>query len=163
MHTHPLGPVASSLVLITLVCGLTGCPDATPERSIEGTWECRTEWTWDRDGDAVSCAVTHEATCQDSRVTATGTLSIGDAQWKETIEGTVAIEGDDIKDTRTLSRTEPLNDAARQFEADRTGGKPLWQSLGAEQRTTRARIVTWSPTQFVTLSDEGRTTTCAKR
>ena len=155
--------IGPSLALLGLLCGLTGCPDAAPERSFEGAWECRTEWTWDRGGEPVPCSVVHETTCEDNHVTATGTLSLGDAQWRETIEATVTIEGDDLRDTRTRSRTEPMNDAARQFERDRNDGKPLWQTSGDEPRTLHSRVVTWSPTQFVTVSDEDRTTTCRKR
>jgi hypothetical protein len=155
--------IAYSVVLMGLLCSVTACPDAAPPRSFEGTWECRTAWTWDRDGDPVPCSVVHEATCQDNRVTATGTLSLGDAQWEETIEATIAIEGDDIRDTRTLSRTEPMNDAARQYERDRHDGEPRWLKFGDTPRGLRSRVVTWSPTQLVTLGDEGKTTTCRKR
>ena len=75
LHVTPL-----SLVLILLSGALTACHDPAPERSLEGTWDCRTEWTWDNKGEAIPCSAVQQATSQDHQVQSTGTLSIGDAQ-----------------------------------------------------------------------------------
>ena len=151
------GLMASTLSIAQAVsCGGEGDIEVA-----DGTWDCTTAWTWDDNGAATPCSYVQRATCDDSRFTSESVLSLGDAQWSETSEGTCETSGQELVTTRTTAQTTPKNDAARAFEAQRMAPKGL--SLAPTLPVVdRARVVSLDATTLVAVNGEGRTTTCTR-
>ena len=107
------------------------------------------------------CSVKQQITCRESKLSSTGVVSLGAAEWDETIEGTCGAEGEELYGSRSSVQTVPRNDAARQFERDKLGGKSLG-STSDPKAVHRSRITSFTETQLVTVNHEGRTTTCTR-
>ena len=159
MNTHRL--LIGALSLGSLVA-CTACAHTYDASQIEGTFECTTTWTWDRDGEAVPCSAVARGTCRDAKLTSTGVISLGEAQWDETYEGTCRVSGQELIGTRSSIQMAPKNDAARHFERDRLEGRSLGSTAKDGGQESRSRIVSMSETQFVVVNHENRTTTCKR-
>ncbi|MEE2780425.1 MAG: hypothetical protein VYE15_07870, partial [Myxococcota bacterium] len=155
--------VGIMLLGLSLIAGALSCAPTYDAAKLEGDWTCETHWTWDNDGEPVPCSVRVDATCKDTKLSSTGVLSLGDAQWDETIEGVCLASGDELHGTRTSVQTVAKNDAARQFETERLGGKTLSSTSGDLPQEFRTRITSFTGTELVTVNQEGRTTTCTRR
>jgi hypothetical protein len=153
-------------VLVGLLAGgFVACARTYDRAQLEGTWDCTTPWTWDKeDGASVPCSAEMHVTCRDEKFSATSVISVGDAQWDETSAGICLVDGEGLHGTRSSVQTTPRNDAARQFERDILGGRGLSEAFGepGEPMEYRARIVSLSETQLVHINQEGRTTTCRR-
>jgi hypothetical protein len=144
-----------------LVSGLACSPcEDTPQ--VEGTWDCTTNWMCEGERESVPCSYEQRATCTGSRLSSAGVLSLGSAQWSETIEGFCLQSGDSLHSTRTAIQTVPMNEAARQFEEERLDGQNLAVATNALQLVHQSRITSLTDTQLVAVTDEGRTTTCRR-
>ena len=145
-----------------LLAGGPGCAPTYDRAQLEGTWDCTTPWTWDRDdGASVPCSSKVHVTCRDEKFSATSVISLGDAQWDETSAGVCLVDGEELHGTRSSVQTTPRNDAARQFERDRLEGRGLSDTFD-KPTGYRVRIVSLSKTQLVHVNHEGRTTTCTR-
>jgi len=127
--------------------------------NLDGAWECETTWTWDNKGTAVPSSATSQGSCTQNVLSATGVVSIGDAQWNETIEGQCYHSDRDLYGTRKTT-TVASNEAARQFEQEQLGGKTLSSTASKGHQDFRIRISSVTDTQFQGTNQEGRTITC---
>ena len=139
-----------------------GCAHSYDAKEVEGTWQCSISWTWDRDGEAVPCGMEWQATCKDRRLSSEGVLSLGEAQWDETIEGTCDVQGQDLVGTRSSVKTVPRNDAARRFEEERLEGRSLSHEQPDPQAQFRSRITSFTGNELVAVNGEGRTYICKR-
>ena len=146
--------------LVGLIFGGWACVQGPDLTNLEGTWDCKSEWTWDKDGEAVPCSAVWTVTSKDHKTTSTGIVSLGAAQWDETIEGIGRASGYDLHHTRTAHKATPRNDAARDFERDLLDGRSLG-TLGA-QGPSHMRIITLTDTDLVVINEEERTITCKR-
>jgi hypothetical protein len=154
--------VLTGFVLLVLLAGGLACARTYDRAQLEGTWDCTTPWTWDReDGASVPCSAEVHVTCREGKFSATSVISLGDAQWDETSAGSCLVDGEELYGTRSSVQTTPRNDDARQFERDRLGGRGLSETFG-EPMKYRARIVSLTETHLVHINEEGRTTTCRR-
>ena len=144
-----------------LVVGLA-CTKSYDAAQLEGTWNCTTTWTWDADGEAVPCSYEQQATLKGNKASATAVLSLGDAQWDETVESTFLVSGDEVHDTRTAVQAVPRNEAARQFERDKLDGQNIAIATKAVELVQRFRITSLTETELVTADDKGRISTCRR-
>lgn len=157
-HTQKLLPVAS---FIGLLLGGLACAHKLDVKKLDGSWECKTAWTWNKkDGTTAPCSAEAHITCRDGSCSMTGVLSLGDAQWDETSEGTLTVDGEELAAKRTSVKTVPKNDAARQFEKERLGGRGLSGTQPDGPTTHSLRVLKLTRTQFIHVNAEGRTTTC---
>jgi len=157
---HAVGIV---LLGLGLIAGALSCAPTYDAAKLEGDWSCETHWTWDNNGEPVPCSFEMNATCKDTKLSSTGVVSLGDAQWDQTTEGVCLASGDELHGTRTAVQTVAKNDAARQFETGRLGGKTLSSTGGGLPQEFRSRITSFSGDELVTVNQEGRTTTCTRR
>ena len=132
------------------------------ENKHEGTWDCVVQWTWDKEGEPVPCSAKQQMTCTQTVFKGTGTISIGDAQWSEAIEGTCFASEEELYGTRTSVKTVPQNEAALLFEKERLGGKTLSDMSTDMPEDVRVRIVKLTDTELEFVNDEGRTITCTR-
>jgi hypothetical protein len=158
-HTRLMG-----VVIVAVLLGSPACVQSYVAAQVEGTWNCTTTWTWDDDGEAVPGSYTQQATLnlKDNTVSATAVLSLGAAQWDETVEGTCTLSGDELHDTRTSVQTEPRNEAARQFERDRFEGQNIALATKAVDLVQHFRITSLTETKLTTIDGEGRISTCQR-
>ena len=142
---------------------LVGCARAvqteTPE--LEGKWNCQTAWSYEKDGVTVPCAAEQQSSCIKAILSSTGVISIGDAQWDETIEGTCYSSDEELYGERTFVKTVPKNDAARQFEKETLEGKTL-SDMSPLPQEFRVRITSRTEKQLTFSSSEGRVVTCTR-
>ena len=127
---------------------------------LEGHWNCQSSWSWDNKGVSVPCSSEQQGSCIDGVLSVTGVTSIGDAQWSETIEGTCHASEEELFGTRSLTETVPKNDAAREFERERFGGRSLASVSPESYRNYRSRITSLTETQLKGIDHEGRPFTC---
>ena len=154
------GLMSAALVFGLAVSGL-GCGGEADIQVPDGTWDCTTAWTWDDNGEPTPCSYVQRATCKDTRFTSESVLSLGDAQWSETSEGTCETSGQELVTTRTAVQTTPKNDIARTFEEQRLAPKGM--SLAPKLPTIdRSRVVSLDATTLVSVNGEGKTTTCTR-
>ena len=157
MNTHG---ILMGIGVIGLLAGGFACAHTYDAKELEGTWDCSVSWTWDNDGEPVPCGYEWHATCEDSKMSSVGVLSLGAAQWDETIEGTCDLEGEDLVGTRSSVKTVPRNEEARQFEQERTGGRSLSHEQPDPNEKSRSRITSFTGTRLIAVNHEGRTITC---
>jgi len=151
------------LGLAVIALPLAGCTyfqsgNAPPE----GTWNCTSEWSHERDGVNVPRSVRQQVTCANNLLSTTGVLSIGSAQWSEKKEGTCYASSDELYGTWTSAQTVPKNDAARQFEQERLGGESLAIAAKAAESEYRVRVTSRTDTQFKAVNAEGRVISCTR-
>ena len=152
--TRPLGWMA------LLVGCLVAC--AGQETPPEGTWVCTSQWNHELDGVNVKRAVEQRLTCTDNVVAVTGVISIGEARWSETKEGTCYASDGVLYGEWSSAHTTAQNDAARNFEKERLGGKSLGVSAKEEKTPYRVRITSRTDTTIKAINDEGRTISCSR-
>jgi hypothetical protein len=163
---HKIVIVVASLGLLAggfVYFECTSCANAEETfdlSNLDGTWHCETAWSWDKEGTAVPCSAKSKASCTKNVLSSTGVISIGDAQWNETIEGQCYASDRDLYGTRTSTVTVPKNEAARQFERDRLEGKSFASIANEHHRDYRIRITSVTETQFQGTNQEGRIITC---
>ena len=149
--------------LVIIALPMAGCSyfqsDKVPP---EGTWNCTSEWSHERDGVNVPRSVKQQATCANNVLSTTGVISIGDAQWSEKKEGTCYASGDELYGTWTSAQTVPKNDAARQFEQERLGGKSLANATKAVEPEYRVRVTSRTDTKLEAINAEGRVISCSR-
>jgi hypothetical protein len=160
MRAMNIHGILKGIGIIGLLIGAGACAHSYDAKDLEGAWDCKVSWTWDNDGEPVPCGVEWHATCKDRKMSSVGVLSLGAAQWDETIEGTCTLEGEDLVGTRTSIKTVPRNDEARQFQQERTGGRSLSHEQPDPNEKSRSRITSFTGTQLVAITGEGRTFTC---
>ncbi len=147
------------VVLVGFIVGGVVYVQACDSVDLEGEWECTSAWTWDKDGESVPVSYVQNAVCVDGVVSSEAVLSIGAAQWSETLEGTCNASSEEIYGIRTVTKAVPRNDAAREFERERLGGR----SLAPEgPQDFRAQLTSWSENQFKGRNHEGRIFTCER-
>ena len=77
--------VLTGFVLLVLLAGGLACARTYDRAQLEGTWDCTTPWTWDReDGASVPCSAEVHVTCREGKFSATSVIPLGVAQWDET-------------------------------------------------------------------------------
>ena len=161
-------PNTHKCLMTTVMVGVLvwgpACVQSYDAARVEGIWNCTTTWTWDNDGEAIPCSYEQQATLnlKDQKVSATAVLSLGAAQWDETVEGTCLLAGDELHGTRTAIQTVPRNEAARQFEQDRFSGQNIAVATNAVGLIQHFRITSLTQTQLVTTDDGGRISTCRR-
>jgi len=128
----------------------------------EGTWNCTSEWSHERDGVEVPRSLERQVTCTNNVLSAAGVFSIGSAQWSEEKEGSCYASGDELYGTWTSAQTVPANDAARQFEEERLGGKSLAAAANPVEHAYRVRVASRTDTQFEAVDAEGRVISCTR-
>ncbi len=128
----------------------------------EGTWACTSEWSNERGGVTVPCSSELQATCTDNLMSTTGVISIGDAQWSEKKEGTCYSSGEELYGKWTSVQTVPKNDAARQFEQERLGGKSLAIAANAVAHEHRVRVTSRTDIQLKAVNSNGRAVSCTR-
>ena len=101
--------ILTGILLMGLMVGAQACAQDLDPALFEGTWGCKTAWTWDKDGESVPCSYEGQGTCVNKKLTATGVLSVGAAQWDETIEGTCHSSEEELYGKRTSVKTVPKN------------------------------------------------------
>ena len=89
-----------------------------------------------------------------------GVISIGTATWSEKKEGSCYASGDELYGTWTSVQSVPKNDAARQFEQERLGGKSLANATKSAESEYRVRVSSRTDTQFKAVNAEGRVISC---
>jgi hypothetical protein len=156
--------LAGIVIVAVLVCGFA-CGQSYDPGLLEGTWSCTTHWTGDNDGEAVPRSYVQQATLKLTgdnayRASARAVLSIGAAQWDETVESTALLSGDQLHDTRITVETVPRNEAARQFEQERLNGQNLAIATKASELVRRFRITSLTEAEIVTVDDMGRISNC---
>ncbi|MDP6944168.1 MAG: hypothetical protein QF464_08470 [Myxococcota bacterium] len=154
--------ILTGILLLGLMVGAQGCAQDLDPALFEGTWDCKTAWTWDKDGESVPCSYEGQGTCMNKKLTATGVLSVGAAQWNEIIEGTCHVSGQEYHETRTSQVTTARNDSARQFEQERLGGKTLGSTLNDALTSRSSHVTSLTDTRLVVVDGDGRTTTCKR-
>tara|TARA_B100000029_G_C17085324_1_gene782114 strand:- start:97 stop:387 length:291 start_codon:yes stop_codon:yes gene_type:complete len=92
----------------------------------------------------------------------TGMISIGAAQWSEKKEGTCYSSGEELYGTWTSVHTVPSNDAARQFEEERFGGKSLAIATRAVEQEYRVRVTSRTETQLKAVNARGQVISCLR-
>jgi len=128
----------------------------------EGTWNCTSEWSQERDGVDVPRSLKRQVTCSDNVLSTTGTLSIGSAEWSEKKEGSCYASGDELYGTWTSAQTVPVNGAARHFEEERLGGESLATGAKPIEFEYRVRMAARTETQFSAVDAEGRVISCTR-
>ena len=145
-----------------VLAGGLACAPTYDRAQLEGTWDCTTPWTWDKeDGTSVPCSAEAHVTCREGKFSATSVISLGGAQWAQTSAGICLVDGEELYGTRLSLQTTPRNDDARQFERDILEGRGLSDTFN-DPTKYRARIVSLSETQLVHVNEEGRPTTCRR-
>ncbi len=156
--THKMLMGFGALALLLGGCANLQSTQAPPE----GTWACTTEWSHEREGVTVSNSAESQCTCTDNVLSITGVVSIGAAQWSEEKEGTCYASGDELFGTWTSVKTLPKNDAARQFEQERFGGKSLAIATRAVEGEHRVRVTSRTDTQLEAVNGHGRVISCTR-
>ncbi len=156
-HSHK---TLSGLIFISFLVGLVGCCEKFDLSHLEGAWDCTTLWTWDNDGVVELASYKQQSTCNDSKWSNTAVLSLGTARWSETTKGDCHASGQDLYGKRTLVKSTPLNDAARQFERDKLDGRTM-ASLMTEAPPS-ARILSLTEAEFIFIGHQNRITTCQR-
>jgi len=128
----------------------------------EGTWNCTSEWSQERDGVDVPRSLKRQVTCTDNVLSTTGVFSIGSAQWSEKKEGSCYASGDELYGTWTSAQTVPVNGAARQFEQERLGGESLATGAKPIEVEYRVRMAARTDTQFKAVDAQGRVISCTR-
>ena len=146
------------IVLLMVGCTYFQSNDEPPK----GTWVCSSEWSYEQDGVTVPCSVEQQCTCTDNVMSVVGELSIGTAKWSEKKEGTCYASGDELYGTWTSAQTVPQNDAARQFEQERFGGKSLANATKSSESEYRVRVSSRTDTKLKAVNAEGRVISCTR-
>ena len=162
MSTTNMCKLRWGAVMWGLWMGGSGCANTYDAKELEGTWDCSVSWTWDNDGEPVPCGVEQRATCKDGKLSSVGVVSLGEAQWDELIEGTCGVEGEDLVGVRSSAKTVPRNDEARRFEEEVLDGRSLSHEQPDPETTFRSRILSYTGTELVFISEEERTVTCTR-
>jgi hypothetical protein len=149
--------------LMTIALPLVGFPYfQSDDRPPEGTWNCASEWSQERDGVEVPRSMEQQARCADSVLSTAGVISIGSARWFEEKEGTCHASGGELHGTWTSTRTVPRNDAARLFEQERLGGESLAAAAGSAESEYRVRVTSRTDTRFEAVDAGGRVISCTR-
>jgi len=149
-------------VIIALLVGGCGYGQNSNSTTPEGTWGCTTVWSYENEGTSVPCAAEQQLSCVQNVLSAKGVISIGPAQWTETKEGTCFASEQDLYGTWTSIDTVPKNDAARQFEQDKLGGRSLASTSDGAHQDYRVRVISRSATQLTGIAENGRTVACSR-
>ncbi len=153
----------TGVAIVSVMIGGLACVQTYNVEQVSGAWECTTAWDWEKEGaEPVPCRYESKASCIDNKLSMSAVLSIGDAQWDETIEGTCRLVGDELHSTKNAAQIAPKNDATRQFQQDELKGQPLGLGNADPNQIHRARITSVTETQLVVVNDEGRVTTCRR-
>ena len=155
-HKIPMGLVAFALLMgaCTYFQRDMGPP--------EGTWACISEWSQEQNGVNEPRSVEQQVSCADNVLSTSGVISIGSAQWSEDKEGTCYASGDELSGTWTSVQTAPENDAARQFEQERLGGRSLAIATRPAEPDYRIRVTSRTDTEFTAVNSEGRVISCSR-
>ncbi len=144
------------IALLSVGCAYFQSNNVPPE----GTWECSTEWSYEQEGVTVPCSVEQQATCADNVMSIVGEITIGSAHWSEKKEGTCYASGDELYGTWTSVQTVPKNDAARQFEQERFGGKSLAIVSKEIEHEYRVQVTSRTDTHFKAVNARDQVISC---
>lgn len=153
----------TGVAIVSVMIGGLACAQTYSVEQVSGAWECTSVWDWEKEGaEPVPCRYESKASCIDNKLSMSAVLSIGDAQWDETIEGTCRLAGDELHSTKNAAQIAPKNDAARNFEQEVREGRPLGLDNVDPNEIYRARITSVTETELVVVNHEGRVTTCRR-
>ena len=91
-----------------------------------------------------------------------GSVSVGDAEWSDSSEAKYTVSGKKICATRTILKTVPKNDAARQFEKTVLAGKSLSSIKTDNDMSSCVDIISFSQNELKTTNEHQTTTTCTR-
>ncbi|MEE2829579.1 MAG: hypothetical protein VX498_10355 [Myxococcota bacterium] len=149
--------------LVTIALSIAGCTHFQSDTNTpEGTWNCVSQWSLERNGTDVPRSAEQQSTCTNHQLSTTGVISIGGAQWSETKEGTCYASSDELYGTWTSVQTVPINDAARQFEHEKLGGISLAMAARPLEPEYRVRVTSRTDTQLEAVNGEGRVISCTR-
>ncbi|HIA04237.1 MAG TPA: hypothetical protein EYN66_20470 [Myxococcales bacterium] len=159
-----MGALACGFILFGLqACTCQAEQDKAVLAKLVGQWKCETSWSYDKDGVSVPCSATSEVVCKENgQSVASGTVSLGDAEWSDSDEAKHTVNGKKICVTRTMLKTVPNNDAARQFEKTMLAGKSLSSIKTENDMTSCVEIISFSQNELKTTNDHQTTTTCTR-
>ncbi len=162
-ETASQSPGALRALFLFCVFSMTGCCTlCEPETTPEGKWECKSEWSNEKEGVAVASSVVSQTECKDQVLTVSGVLSIGEAKWSEKKAGTCFATGDELHGTWIVSETVAKNDQARRFEEERLGGKTLGEVSGEAGKPYSVRVTSRTPKAFEAIDPGGKKVSCTK-